>query len=68
MTKKQQKKLAKQFAELEFKLQHATEDEEIRLLENKIIALTESTQADMDFADMDAVDAMVREMLREKNS
>ena len=68
MTKKQQKKLAKQFAELEFKLQHATEDEEIRLLENKIMALTESTQADMDFADMDAVDAMVREMLREKNS
>ena len=68
MTKKQQKKLAKQFAELEFKLQQATEDEEIRLLENKIIALTESTQTDMDFADMDAVDAMVREMLREKNS
>ena len=64
----QQKKLAKQFAELEFKLQHATEDEEIRLLESKIIALTESTQADMAFADMDAVDAMVREMLREKNS
>ena len=68
MTKKQQKKLAKQFAELEFQLQHATEDEEIRLLQNKIMALTESTQADMDLADMDAVDAMVREMLREKNS
>lgn len=65
MTKKQQKKYAKQLAELEYKLQIAQSNDEINLLKKRIINLQESNEVDMDIEDMAMIDIMVQKLLSE---
>jgi len=65
VTKKQQKKYAKQLAELEYKLQHAETNDEINSLQKRIMNLQETTEDNMTIDDMTAVDEMVQELLQE---
>lgn len=64
MTKKQLKKYAKQLAELEYKLQNATENDEINSLQHRIMNLQEANETDMSIDDMTVVDEMVQELLQ----
>lgn len=64
MTKKQQKKFAKQLAELEYKLQCAQDNEEINSLQTRILNLQEANAADMTIEDLYTVDEMVQEFLQ----
>jgi hypothetical protein len=60
MKQKELKNLAKKIAELEIRMNNATDDDEIQLITNEMIGLSSRVRS---FEELDILDEMVQEIL-----